>query len=1059
MSKPLNILIVEDSEDDALLLLRELRRGGYGPVSERVETREDMKAALDRRQWDIIISDYMMPKFSGLAALEVLKESGADLPFIIVSGNIGEDIAVEAMKAGAHDYIIKGKLTRLVPAVDRELREAADRSERKRTEEAFRIEQTFRRTIEDSILVGIAAVDLSGRLFYVNQALCDMTGWSRQELEGTAPPYAYWPPESVDDITRLQDMAAGGMILKGGHEIRLMRKGGERFDTLCFVSPLLDTEGKPSAWLSTYHDITERKKAARRTEVTSALLKLFTQKFTRKEYLDAACGVLRTWTGCHHAGIRIADRNHNIPFESSEGYDEAFLHEERTLSLVKDQCICTRVITGTPVAPDLCAMTTEGSFYSNDTDGFAGALTSVERQRYKDVCMRMGYRSLAVIPIRYRENPLGAIHIADERPDVLPRESVEFLEQLAFIIGEAIFRFGIEEELRNNYDDLQKTTELLERIFSTTHMLVAYLDRDFNFIRVNRAYATDGERSPEFYPGKNLFTLCPDDEMREIFQNVVKTGEPHFVFESPFKYNFKDERRHMYWDWSLLPVREADGKIVGLLFTLLDVTARKKAEEELRRANAYNRSLIEASLDPLVTIGPDGKITDVNAATEAATGRSRQDLIGTDFSEYFTEPDRARAGYLKVFREGSIRDYALDIRRGDGCATPALYNASVYRDENGHVRGVFAVARDVTELKKAEKDRARLASAVESTADGVVITDPKTGEIQYVNAAFEQITGYTKEEVIGRTLHILDSGRHDEEFYRVLRETLRREGVWRGRLINRKKDGTLYFEDSTFSPVRDETGAIINYISVKRDITEKLRLESIAESVNTMDNIGYVFSGVRHEIGNPINSAKMSLSVLQHKLDSASKSAIRDYVDRALGEIGRVEQLLKNLRNYNLYEKPELEVLNLKDFLGKFLHLVTEDFAKKGIAIKHEYKADSHQVVVDPRALQQVLLNLLTNSADALSGRSDPVIDISMSKKSGRVLLRVADNGCGMTEKQQQDMFKPFYTSKPHGTGLGLVIVKKMLTRMNGNIEITSSLNRGTTVTIYLPEGDSGRSS
>jgi PAS domain S-box-containing protein len=360
---------------------------------------------------------------------------------------------------------------------------------------------------------------------------------------------------------------------------------------------------------------------------------------------------------------------------------------------------------------------------------------------------------------------------------------------------------------------------------------------------------------------------------------------------------------------------------------------------------------------------------------------------------------------------------------------------------------------------KAEKERTRLASAVESTADGVVITDPRTGEIQYVNAAFEQITGYTKEEAVGRSLHILDSGRHDEEFYRGLRETLRREGVWRGRLINRKKDGTLYFEDCTFSPVRDKTGAIINYISVKRDITEKLRLESIAESVNTMDNIGYVFSGVRHEIGNPINSAKMSLSVLQHKLDTASKSAVRDYVDRALGEIGRVEQLLKNLRNYNLYEKPELEVLNVADFLRKFLHLVTEDFEKKGIAIRHEVKPDSLWITADPRALQQVLLNLLTNAADALSGRSDPEISISASTRSRRVLLRVADNGCGMTEKQLQDMFKPFYTSKPHGTGLGLVIVKKMLTRMDGNIEISSTINRGTTVTLYLPEGDQVQSS
>ncbi|AKB64330.1 PAS domain S-box protein [Methanosarcina mazei] len=130
---------------------------------------------------------------------------------------------------------------------------------------------------------------------------------------------------------------------------------------------------------------------------------------------------------------------------------------------------------------------------------------------------------------------------------------------------------------------------------------------------------------------------------------------------------------------------------------------RKKAEEALRLSNIYNRSLIESSLDPLVTIGRDGKITDVNCATEQVTGYSRNDLIKTDFSDYFTEPENARAGYKQVFTDGEVRDYPLEIQHKDGHITPVLYNASVYRDENGEVIGVFAAARDITERKKAEE--------------------------------------------------------------------------------------------------------------------------------------------------------------------------------------------------------------------------------------------------------------------------------------------------------------------------------------------------------------------
>ncbi len=135
MSIPLRVLIVEDSEDDAILITRELRRNGYDPVFERVDRPEAFSAALARQTWDVIIADYFMPHFDGLTALKLLQKSGLDLPFIIVSGAIGEDIAVAAMKAGAHDYVMKDKLARLVPAVRRELREAKVRLARRQVEE------------------------------------------------------------------------------------------------------------------------------------------------------------------------------------------------------------------------------------------------------------------------------------------------------------------------------------------------------------------------------------------------------------------------------------------------------------------------------------------------------------------------------------------------------------------------------------------------------------------------------------------------------------------------------------------------------------------------------------------------------------------------------------------------------------------------------------------------------------------------------------------------------------------------------------------------------------
>ncbi len=1224
MDKPLHILIIEDSEDDALLILRELRRGGYNPVSERVDTADAMKAALQRVDWDLIVSDYLMPHFSGLAALNILTESEIDIPFIIVSGNIGEDIAVNAMRAGAHDYIIKGNIARFLPAVAREMRDAETRRARKETEEQLiESRQRFFETLE-TINEGFFTLDREWRFSYVNAEAARLWKKRREELLGRN----FWDVEPAAIGTRFDEQ----------YHRAIREQVPVMFEA---VSPLLDfwveVRAYPNAdGLAVYfHDISERKETESRIKVTNDLLTLYARNLNRKEYLDAAIELIHAWSGCSHVGVRVTDISGKFPFESCRGYSAAFLENEGTLSLSADSCICTRVSLGATEYQDVRAMTPRGSFYSNNTLKFMMDLTAEERMRYRGHCMRNEYTSLAVIPIQHRNSVVGAIHLADERPDMVRLAKVEFLEHLAHIIGEAILRFNIEEELRANYTTLHKTTELLERIFSTTHMLVAYLDKDFNFVRVNRAYADAENHEPEYYVGKNFLALRPGKEIEEIFRKIVVSGEPYQAFERSFDHKEQTDEETRFWDWSLLPVKEADGSLSGLILTLVDVTQRKKAEDSLKRAGAYNRSLIEASLDPLVTIDPDGKITDVNAATEAMTGLTREKLIGTDFSAYFSEPEKARSGFLQAFQNGSVRDYALDIRNEKGRLTPVLYNASLYRDETGKIGGLFAAARDVTELRENERrttvinsllklfaqtssrkeylkealaiirawsgclyagmretdrernipytvhsgfderfietenllsldrdhcvctrvvtgapypldssamtkngsfyynnsveyvnslppeqrkmyrglcqqrgflsiavvpiryrdailgalhiaderegmvpeqsveflerialiigealyrfgieeEQVRLASALQSSADAVVITEPQSGAIQYVNHAFEVITGYTKNETLGRTLHFLESDRNSEEHYRKLREALRRDGVWRGQLVNKRKDGSLYFEDCTFSPVRDSSGQIINFVSVRRDVTEKLRLEAIAESVNTMDNIGYVFSGVRHEIGNPINSAKMSLNVLQRKLDTASKEVIKDYVERALSEIGRVEQLLKNLRNYNLYETPDLQNMDLNAFIQKFFQLVNEDFAQKGIVLRHEVHRDAEWVVADPRALQQVLLNLFTNAADALTGRPSPEIVVTILNKFGQVLLQIADNGSGITEKQQQSLFKPFYTSKPHGTGLGLVIVRKMVVRMHGKIELSSTPGQGTMVNIYLPEG------
>jgi two-component system, NarL family, sensor histidine kinase UhpB len=261
MTRPLRVLLVEDSENDAALLELALQRTGFSVQCDRVESAEGLSNALESPDWDVVIADYVMPQFDGLSALALVKEKGLDLPFIIVSGHITDDTAVAAMKAGAHDYVMKDNLTRLGPAVERELRDAEVRRARKMTEKKLWEEHAFRSAIENSIPSGIVVLNLDGKLTYVNPAFCEMVGWSETELIGAKAPFPYWPDEEVGNITRSMEKVIQGSTSADGFELRFCRNSGERFDVLVLVTALRDSFDNVSGWLSSITDITQRKKA------------------------------------------------------------------------------------------------------------------------------------------------------------------------------------------------------------------------------------------------------------------------------------------------------------------------------------------------------------------------------------------------------------------------------------------------------------------------------------------------------------------------------------------------------------------------------------------------------------------------------------------------------------------------------------------------------------------------------------------------------------------------------------------------------------------------------
>ncbi len=255
MSKPLNVLLVEDSEDDAILTRRWLSRAGFKPQCTRVDSAARMQAALAAQSWDVVISDYHMPSFSGAAALKLLQATGLDIPFIIVSGAIGEEVAVELMRAGAHDYIMKDNLARLAPAIERELREAGERAARRAAEADLRLAaKVFEGSVE-----GILITDKSARILRINQAFLDITGYSEDEVIGQSPRMLQSGRHDEAFYRHLWMSLIETGSWQG--EIWNRRKNGEVYPEWLTISAVSDESGEVTHYIGGFTDLSRQKQA------------------------------------------------------------------------------------------------------------------------------------------------------------------------------------------------------------------------------------------------------------------------------------------------------------------------------------------------------------------------------------------------------------------------------------------------------------------------------------------------------------------------------------------------------------------------------------------------------------------------------------------------------------------------------------------------------------------------------------------------------------------------------------------------------------------------------
>ncbi len=364
--------------------------------------------------------------------------------------------------------------------------------------------------------------------------------------------------------------------------------------------------------------------------------------------------------------------------------------------------------------------------------------------------------------------------------------------------------------------------------------------------------------------------------------------------------------------------------------------------------------------------------------------------------------------------------------------------------------------------KRAEQATALMMRVIEQATDSVVITNAQN-LIEYVNPAFEKLTGYTRQEVHRRNPRLLQSGRHDEEFYQSMWRALHQTGVWHGRMVNRRKDGSLFTEDATLSVVRDEQGQVVNFLAIKRDVTELVELTNQYQQVQKMDTLGRLAGGVAHDYNNMmtviVGYAELALEQLKPTDDLHAYLVEINRAARRSSEITR--QLLAFARKQDISPR----VVDLNESIEALLKMVRK-LIGENLELQWCRAADLWPVHIDPTQLDQVVVNLCVNARDAIAGVgriSITVNNVDVSEafcakhphaQPGQyVRLAVADNGCGMDAQTLQHIFEPFFTTKGvgQGTGLGLAMVYGIVTQNGGFIDCQSTLGQGTTMNVYLP--------
>ncbi len=1025
MSQPLRVLMAEDNLDDSEMVLRALRQAGFDPVWSRVETEQDYLDQL-MPDLDIILSDYEMPTFSGPRALELLQQSGYDIPFIIISGTIGEDVAVEMMRLGATDYLLKDRLVRLEISVRQALVQWQLRRERAKAAEALKQSEQELRELTSELEIERAHLTAAQSVAKMGSWDTDLSTlaviWSAETCRiFEVTPGQFQPThQNFLALVHPEDRAEVDLAFRQSFdqqsvnsiEHRLLLPDGR----IKFVEEqwqvFHDKQGRAQRALGTCRDISERKQAEAELRWKTAFLEA------------QVCASID--------GILVVDQQGRKLLQNQR-FAEIF-RVPQSIADDKEDNGLLQWVTSTVAHPE--------------------AFIARVRHLYA------------------HPHEIGCDEIELKDGAVLDRYSSSVVGNDGQYYGR-IWAFRDITERKKDATALLESKRFLQSTLNALTSHIAILDEHGTIIEVNAAwnrFASENDfRVAHRGVGDNYLDLCDastgkfSEEASVVAADIraVMAGrQDEFHLEYPC-HNAREQR------WFVVRVTQFGGKgPVRVVVAHENITERKLAEDALRESEVRFRQIAETIQEVFwITDTAKHQVLYISPAYERIWGRSCASLQSTpqNWSDAIHPDDRHRVLHAAKTRQtDGTYDEEYRVIRPDESLRWIRDRAFPVRNSEGNVYRVVGVAQDITERKLSRDQLREQASLLDKARDAILVRHLVHG-ITYWNKSAELLYGWTAEEVKGRQTGDLlyrDIVAYEQAIAAVLEK-----GEWCGEIQQVTKSGATVLVEARWTLVRDDSGRPQSVLAINSDITEKKKMEQQFLRAQRMESIGTLAGGIAHDLNNVLAPILMSIDLLRMtSRDERARSVLSTIETSARRGADMVKQILSFARGM----EGERMVINVRHIIQDMQHLVQDTFPKE-IVFRAELNAELPLFSGDHTQIHQVLLNLCVNARDAMpkggmlivTATSLEVDDNYAGMTPGSIpgqylMVKVTDTGSGIPPEVVDKIFDPFFTTKEHGkgTGLGLSTVLSIVKSHGGFLNVYSEPGNGTTFSVCFPAID-----